>query len=255
MLDHPDRLAMNEDTGSLGLVVALDTEAKALLGRESRRCSGLGPSSDGFGKTRIFCLRSGPGLDRSGAAARVLLDRNVSALACYGVSGGLAPDLRPGEVVLANAVHSLDGESMRCWYPDQGWTRSVFHRLRRAGMPARLGPVLSSWEMVLSARRKEELYQATRALAVDMESAAVVRAAKEEGIPSLVVRSVCDPAQDSLAGQMVELLTREGTVNWSALFLHLLRRPQLIKDLWRMRLRFRSALSSMRLAFRLQNAA
>jgi nucleoside phosphorylase len=247
---------MHADTGSLGLVVALAAEAKALLGRHSRRCSGARPASGDDGQTRVFCLQSGPGLDRSGAAARQLLERGVDALACYGVSGALAPGMQPGEVVLAESVHVLDdGAGVKDWFPDRRWTGSVFRRLRRAGIPACLGPVCSTGDMVLSARRKEAIHRATGALAVDMESAAVVREATISGVPSLVIRSVCDPANDSLGDQMVDLLNRDGSVRWSALLLHLFRRPQLIGELWRMRQCFRSALSALRLAFRLQNSA
>jgi len=51
-------------------------------------------------------LVSGPGEERSEAAARTLaaLDPPAGAILCAGVAGGLAPALRPGDLVLATRI-------------------------------------------------------------------------------------------------------------------------------------------------------
>jgi hopanoid-associated phosphorylase len=103
-----------------------------------------------------------------------------------GIAGGLAPGLRAGDWVLAEAV-LVDGRPMRT---DPRWTERLAARLPEAAR----GLLLGADAIVAEAAEKAELHRATGALVVDMESHVVAAVARRHGRPFAAVRVVCDPA-------------------------------------------------------------
>ncbi|OLB24726.1 MAG: hypothetical protein AUH95_02335 [Nitrospirae bacterium 13_2_20CM_2_63_8] len=73
---------------------------------------------------------------------------------------------------------------------------------------------------------------ASGAIAVDLESAAIARAAHVVGVPFLLVRAVSDRADEDLPMDFNLWLGPWGRVRGVA---HLLRRPSIIRSLLRMR--------------------
>ena len=162
----------------LVVVTALRSEYVALAGRVPgamlERC-GMGPD-----RVRAWL----PRLDT--------LAPDVVVIA--GVAGGLDPSLRPGEVFIANEVRDEHGRTvLRDAAP-------LVADLRRAGLRVRSGPLLSTDHVVSSVSEREQL-AATGALAVDMESAAIVRALGRETDrpPVAVVRVIVDTAYTPVA--------------------------------------------------------
>ncbi|MGH8862975.1 MAG: 4-hydroxy-3-methylbut-2-enyl diphosphate reductase [Jatrophihabitantaceae bacterium] len=156
------------------VVTALRSEYAALAGRVE-------------GATTVRC---GMGPERVRAWLPQLAALAPDALVVVGVAGGLDPSLRPGDVLVATEVRDEHGRIvLRGAAP-------LAAELRRMGMRVRTGPMVSCDHVVGSAAARERL-AATGALAVDMESAAVVRAAG--GVPTAVVRVIVDTAYSSLA--------------------------------------------------------
>jgi adenosylhomocysteine nucleosidase len=121
------------------------------------------------------------------AAAERLVREGVTALVSFGIAGGLDPALRPGTIVVPQEVLMDDGERLQ--------TCEVLGR--RLGTPS---PILmfGGDSIVASAAEKTELFAATNAAAVDIESGAVARVAARHGIPFAVLRAICDPAERDL---------------------------------------------------------
>src|SRR5207244_10481326 len=94
------------------------------------------------------------------------------------------------------------------------------------------GPVVTVANVVCKADEKQELARASGAVAVDLESAAIARAAHVVGVPFLLVRAVSDCADEDLPMDFNLWLSPWGRVQGVA---HLLRRPSLIRSLLRMR--------------------
>jgi 4-hydroxy-3-methylbut-2-enyl diphosphate reductase len=116
------------------------------------------------------------------------------AVAIAGVAGGLDPSLRPGDVVVATEVRDHTGRaSLRAAAP-------LVAELRARGMRVHCGPVVSIDHVVTSRAEREQL-AASGAIAVDMESAALVRAvgARPGQVPVAVVRVIVDTAHTPLA--------------------------------------------------------
>jgi 4-hydroxy-3-methylbut-2-enyl diphosphate reductase len=151
------------------IVTALRTEYAALAGRVPgatlARC-GMGPE-----KVQEWLPR--------------LSQLAPKAVVVVGVAGGLDPTLRPGDVVVATEVRDERGRIV------QRAAAPLVAELRRLGLRVRTGPMVSSDHIVRGTAARARL-AATGAIAVDMESAAIVRAAA--GVPTAVVRVIVDTA-------------------------------------------------------------
>jgi 4-hydroxy-3-methylbut-2-enyl diphosphate reductase len=122
------------------------------------------------------------------------------AVAVVGVAGGLDPDLRVGQLVVATEVRSVDGSIVR----SLPGAERIAHDLRQKGIGVRTGPIVSSPHLVRAGQRAE--LAAAGALAVDMESAWLADQLPDR--PLAVVRSISDTAdQGMVLGGMRALAT------------------------------------------------
>ncbi len=134
-----------------------------------------------------------------------------------GIAGGLAPQLRVGDWVLADAIVA-GGTSTPT---DEAWTARLAARLPAAGR----GLLLGSDVVVADIADKERLHRATGALAVDMESHIVARVAQRHRLPVAVVRVVCDPAQRALPPAARIGMKPDGRIDLGAVMRSLLAQP------------------------------
>jgi 4-hydroxy-3-methylbut-2-enyl diphosphate reductase len=164
----------------LVVVTALRTEYAALAGRVS-------------GATVERC---GMGPDRVKAFLPRLAELAPDTLVVAGVAGGLDPSLRAGDVVVANEVRDAHGRVLlRAAAP-------LVAELRRMGLRVHTGPIVST-DHIVGGDERAALAR-TGALAVDMESAALVRATGSEPDrpPTAVVRVIVDTAYSGVARPM-----------------------------------------------------
>jgi 4-hydroxy-3-methylbut-2-enyl diphosphate reductase len=136
------------------------------------------------------------------------------AVALVGVAGGVDPDLRPGQLVVATEVRSLDGSILR----SLPGAELIADDLRQAGLTVRTGPVVSSPRMVRSREQRAEL-AATGVVAVDMESAWFVDQLPEG--PVAVVRAISDTSVSGMALNGIRAIAtlrkvRPSLERWSA---------------------------------------
>ena len=171
-LSAPER----SEGASLVVVTALRSEYLALHGRV-------------LGGTVTRC---GMGPDRVQRWLPQLHELAPRAVAVAGVAGGLDPALRPGDVVVASEVRDEKGRYvLRSAAP-------LVAELNRLGIRAVAGPVVTSDHVITNSAERRKL-AASGAVAVDMESAPVVRALVEQGLPIAVVRVVVDTAYMPIA--------------------------------------------------------
>ncbi len=161
-------------TGSPLVIAALRSEYAALAGQV--RGADL--------------VRCGMGASRAARWGTQLADRDPSAVVVAGVAGGLDPTIRSGDIVVADEVRDAQGRILL-----RG-AAPLVAALRDQGFRVHSGPVYSS-EHIVDDRAERERLAATGALAVDLESAALVRAAGQR--PTAVVRVIVDPAYGKLA--------------------------------------------------------
>lgn len=241
---------------ALGLVVALAAEGRALLGssgwsREGGRSVRRLRLPDG---TRLLCARGGVGVGRGRSTARWLAAEGATSLAVMGVSGGLDPALRSGDLVVAETIIERgEGEVDRTWRTDAAATRLLYEALASAGLPLRRGAAVTAVQAVLTAAGKCRLHEWSRALVVDTECAAVAHVASDAGLPLVVLRAVCDTADRPVPADLLACLCDDGAVAASVLLRRLAGRPSLACDAARMARAFSAALGSLGRAWRALN--
>jgi 4-hydroxy-3-methylbut-2-enyl diphosphate reductase len=140
----------------------------------------------------VDVLRTGYGPAKSAAAA-ARLEPAGGGILVGGVAGGLTDDLKVGDLVVATEVRG-GGETISC--PS---AQLLAGELRRAGLNVRLGPIATVEH--LAGRGERARLAATGAIAVDMESAQLLRSA--EGRPSAVVRAISDTPAHPLASPRI----------------------------------------------------
>jgi 4-hydroxy-3-methylbut-2-enyl diphosphate reductase len=134
--------------------------------------------------------RCGMGMKRVQAWVPGIAPLAPDAVVVAGVGGGVSPELRAGDVVVASEVRDDIGRTvLRAAAP-------LVAALRQQGLRVHIGPMVSTDHIVTGPER--ERLARTGALAVDMESSAVVRALPTRDLPVAVVRVIVDTAYTPL---------------------------------------------------------
>jgi adenosylhomocysteine nucleosidase len=214
-------------------ILALKAEAKAACGGlDWRDDRGVFHAeihlADG---ASIRWIQSGLGPARAAQAASQAMAEGAEIVVSLGVSGGLDPTLAPGDLVLASEVLELDGARFEPSPASARAATALAGLLDEEAATVRTGPVLTSPAPVLSVRGKAKLFRQSKALCVDMESAAAARAAHKAGRPFLCVRIISDPASRNLPRLAVEVATEDGGLSFARLARGILAKPW---DIWRL---------------------
>ena len=225
----------------IGIVAALPLEARCLLGRKVK--PGERISLDDAGWMQV----SGIGREKARSAAYSLLDAGATALLSWGVSGGLDPQLLPGTLVLPRQIHAAD----RNLFPvDEAWRRRihacVFRHVRVSD-----GALIEALAVIASPAQKRSLAQASGAVAVDMESAAVGQAAKQAGVPFVAVRAVVDTADSTLPRSVLRANDEYGRLRIAKLLFSLISHPADLGALIGLSKNFRAAQATLQITARL----
>jgi adenosylhomocysteine nucleosidase len=163
----------------------------------------------------------------------------ANCLVSFGIAGGLAPDLRAGDVVISADVVA-DG---RRWQADEQFQGRVAAIASKIG--ARQGPVLGATAILATEADKARAWRGTGAIAVDLESDLVARCATQEGIPFLVARTIADTVYRELPPAALIALSETGTPKLARVFGAILQRPSQIGRLIGVAWETRMALSAL----------
>jgi adenosylhomocysteine nucleosidase len=144
----------------------------------------------------------------------------------FGVAGGLAPDLIPGDCVVASAI--IDYPAVRP--TDPLWSR----RLAEMIPEARHGPIMGVNAVVSNPSDKRKLHAFTRAVAVDMESHLVARLADAHGLAFAAVRVIIDPAHRAVPPAALLAMASGGSTDVRAMLWEILARPSQVSPLMRL---------------------
>lgn len=214
-------------------MTALPEEAICLTGRRVR------PDSLLILSESVRLKLSGVGRERAAAAARSLVEQGAGALMSFGTTAGLVTELCTGGLVVPKNVITIDGAQ---FFVDLYWQ----HRLcTMLGHESRDSSIVEVIEPVCQVESKLMLASVTGAVAADMESAAIIRVARESGVASLVVRVVVDPLSMTLPSSAIAAVSPSGARSWLGLCQGLVRRPSELVTLCRLALAFAVAQRSL----------
>ena len=222
----------------LGIVCALHTEALCFT-------PGTLPAQQPVElDEKSLLILSGMGREPARRAAQKLVEAGADCLAGFGTAGALAPELKPGDLVLAEEV----SEAGKKYAASAELTTTARERLSRNGITVQTGTLACAAEPVATVEAKRELFGQTGAIAVDMESAGVLDAARRNGLPAFVLRVIIDAAHVALPDIALQRVDEFGEVDAPGLALDLARSPGQIPAVIRLACAARRAGRTMRQA-------
>ncbi|CAB3754453.1 hypothetical protein GQ57_05930 [Burkholderia sp. MSh2] len=199
-------MATQQHTGALPVIAVTGMAFEARIAR-------------GDGVEAVFAARA----DRLERALADATARGCAGIVSFGTAGGLAPDLAPGALVIANAI---DGPFGRV-ETDPGWSTRLVAALHDTPVWARVtrGTIAAVGAPVVSEQEKTALHRAKRALAVDMESHIAAAFAASRGVPFAVCRAIVDPAWRTLPRAATAGLRDDGSTAILPILRELLKQP------------------------------
>lgn len=234
MDEHAERKAPSRP----GVLTAFLPEAKA-LGAPSEILSGGVNVREG-----IVYGMSGMGAEKARACISAMAEKCVGSLVSLGFCGALSSDYTCGDVVICDAViNEAGGGSLPA---SQSLLFSCLDVVTSCGLSFFHGKALCVDEPVLSEELKMEMQGRTGAAVVDMESFAVLEAAKEHGMQALVIRVVLDDARTSVPEFALGFVDAYGRPRPGNIAASLAARPWRIPALLRLAMQQRIAAKRLR---------
>lgn len=187
---------------------------------------------------------SGANAARAEELALDFCAHGAAAIVSVGVSGGLDPVLRPGDLCVASQVIGDDGDVYDADHYLMGVITSSFETLhslhpeegRRPVTKGEgnetpqdeviVGAMFGADEIIDSAGKKAALFQNHGCLAVDMESHGAARAAARAGVPFIAIRAIADPSDRALPPAALNAVAQDGSTRTLATLGAALRDPK-----------------------------
>jgi hopanoid-associated phosphorylase len=179
-------------------------------------------------------IASGPGVivicRNSERAIAASIDQAVGqgcrGIISFGVAGGLAPHLRPGNWVVASSI--VDAQHARA--TDRLWSEKILAMIPGAEHK----PIAGVDYAVATTEAKRRMHVETGAATVDMESHLVARLASTHGLSFTAVRVVIDPAHRAIPDAALAGMRPDGGTSITAVMRELIAGPSQLSGLLRL---------------------
>jgi adenosylhomocysteine nucleosidase len=193
---------------------------------------------------------SGAGPAAAARNAALLAEAGITALISWGCAAALDPPLKPGDLVLPAHIIGADGAILNT---HAAWRERLAAQLA-PHMPVYDGAILESRRIVGQAEEKRELFARTRAIALDMESAAAARAALAHNLPFLAIRSIVDPADINIPPSIEAAFDEKGILHVPKMLGRALLRPIDFAGIIRLGKHFDAAMATLKTVAALSHA-
>jgi adenosylhomocysteine nucleosidase len=188
-------------------VAAVPLEFRGILARASGARRDTAGTALRLGLHEALLVARGMGWKRAAEAAASAGSFRPDVIVSTGFCGALDERFGIADVIAATSILTADAE-----FP------------ARAIDAPHCGPILSIERVAQTAGEKRKL-RATGAIAVEMEAAAVARAAAERGLPFYCVRAVTDLASETMANDFNRALRSDGHLDTISILRGALCRP------------------------------
>ena len=220
-----------------GIVVALPEELATLTPKKMAkgRCV--------FMAENVIVACSGAGPVNAEAAAELLIAEGATRLISWGCAGALSAALKPGDLILADKLIDAGNSEMAV---NANWLDHTKKSLAHV-VAVQTGHLAESVSLISTAKDKRQLHANTGAVAVDMESSAVAKAARQNTLPFLSIRAIADPVTMDLPRAIGYSLNGQGDVMLGKLLLFLFLHPTELPGLIKLGLHFNAAKKTLKL--------
>jgi len=218
----------------IGIIVALAEELSTLTSKK------IAKGECEYISKNIIVIYSGAGRDNAEKSAKILIEKGATALISWGCAGALGLELRPGDLLFPEKVVTASGQTLKI---TENW---LAHIKKNLPIVHRSVILIESLTPVVTSEGKKRLHQQTQAIAVDMESAAIVETAQKFDIKSLVIRCIVDPVSLNLPPAINHALNTEGEIVLPRLLTHVLIYPQQLPSLIKLGLNFSAAKNKLK---------
>lgn len=224
--------ASRDPACDVGVVFALAIEAGGLIDLFDRavtlRGKGFVARHGILRRRRVVVVTSGAGRARAEQATEALIKAHRPRwIISAGFAGGLSPELRRHDIVMADSLLDSDGRRLALDLKvDPSTLAKGLH----------VGALLSAERIVRRPEEKRSLGRRHGALAVDTETSAVARVCQARRVPMLAIRILTDAVDEALPADVQHLTDQtSGTARLGAALGSVWRRPAVAKDLWALR--------------------
>jgi adenosylhomocysteine nucleosidase len=219
-----------------GLVVALPEELTTLTSKKIEKGDCL------FITEQLLVAYSGAGPTNATVAAELLVAKGATRLISWGCAAALGASLKPGDLILADKLIDAENKEMDI---NADWHSYANHLLAKFLVVTR-GCLAESVSIVSTSTDKKHLHSLTGAVALDMESIAVAKVAKQYILPFLAFRVIVDPVEMSLPLAINYSLNDRGEIVLKKLLAFLFLHPAELPDLIKLGLNFNAAKKTLK---------
>jgi adenosylhomocysteine nucleosidase len=222
---------------SCGIVVALPEELATLTSQK------LTQGECVYISNNILLAYAGAGPANAEHASRLLIAKGVKKLISWGCAAALSPQLKQGDLVLANQLLS---EQHQIFNSNPLWMKHL-HQLLDKQLTINDGNLAESSHIISTHSDKQLIFHQTGAVALDMESCAVAKTAQQANLPYLAIRAIADPASMNLPQAVIHALNERGQIKLGKLLRFLLTHPWEITGLIKLGLHFSAARKTLKI--------
>ncbi|HEX9024091.1 MAG TPA: phosphorylase [Geobacteraceae bacterium] len=231
------------DHGIIGLIAAMPEEIRPLLrlaGKyKKERLAGFRAYRFTFGEEKVLLVQSGMGLDNAAGAAHALVKAKPCIIVNFGFCGAVKAEPKVGDIMVAQRILLNKGN---LFSPQSGIIEEEAKRLTRSlsdtfsdrDFRAHGGAFITSAEI----RSKAEMATMVPSWApnpvLEMETAAVAKAAAKEDVPFLAVRGVSDDAGEELGFSISELTDSRMKIRLAKVLFTIARKPWIVPQMLRL---------------------
>lgn len=192
----------------------------------------------------LVAMVCGMGARNATRAAQYLLYQDVQGLISWGTAGALTPGLKSGDLVLPDIVQAANGKRYRT---DSIWLDQLRKALDAISVRTYTGLLVETETVAGSDTEKSGLAATVPgAIATDMESAAIMKTARINGIPGIAIRSIADQFDHRIPAEILRHTDQFGTPRILNVLREIIRKPQLLTHLIRLSGAMRAASRTLR---------
>ncbi len=231
------------DHGIIGLIAAMPEETRPLLRLAGKyrkeKMDGFQAYRFTFGEEKVLLVQSGMGLDNAAEAAHALVKAKPCIVVNFGFCGAVKAGPRVGDIMVAQRILLNKGE---LFSPQSGIVEEEAKRLARSladtftdrEFQVHGGAFVTTAEISSKAEMASLVPTWAPNPVLEMETAAVAKAAARGEVPILAVRGVSDDASEELGFSIAELTDSRMKIRLVKVLCTVARKPWILPQMLRL---------------------